>query len=253
MCLLLVAWRSSRFPLVIAANRDEYHERPTRGAHFWDDAPGVFAGRDLLHGGTWMGVHRNGRFSAVTNFREPSRNRSEVVSRGILVSDFLRAEVSPHDYLVDVARRSGDFDAFNLLAGDADSLGFLSSREIRPRLLAPGTYGVSNGDLDCPWPKVIHGKARMVKTLARGGAEVGAGLFDLLADRHVAPDEELPDTGIGIDWERRLAPAFVCTPEYGTRSSTVVIEDGSGSMRFVERTFDGAGDADGETVQMIKP
>ena len=250
MCLILIAWRNHpEHTLVLAANRDEFFDRPTQAARFWDDAPGILAGRDLQQGGTWLGIDRRGRFATVANFREPALRGTGSKSRGLLVSHYLQGTLPAAGYLAEVAGRIRHYDPFNLFAGDPDSLWYLSSRETAPRELSPGLYGISNGDLDCPWPKVNRGKTELQCLLdvasplppRERGDVLADSLFALLADRTVPDDTQLPDTGIGIERERKLAPIFVNVGDYGTRSSTMMHMPGDGTVEFEERSYDRRG------------
>jgi uncharacterized protein with NRDE domain len=236
MCLILIAHEAhSEFPLVIAANRDEYYERPTARAAFWEDHPHVLAGRDLECMGTWLGVTRSGRFAALTNFRDPSRRKTDAPSRGQLVSDFLVSDQTPREYLEEVGTRAQQYNGFSLLAGDVHSVFYFSSREAAVQKVAPGVHGLSNHLLDTPWPKVTRGK-RQLKAILEGEPNPET-LLDLLHDREPASGDELPDTGIGADLERVLSPALIVSPLYGTRASTAVLFGGDGSISFTERTI----------------
>jgi uncharacterized protein with NRDE domain len=244
MCLIVFAWRAdARRHLLLAGNRDELHARPSRAAGFWTDAPAVLAGRDLKGGGTWLGVTRDGRFAAVTNVRAPLAQRATARSRGELTASFLAGGASPEDYARSVFALRAAYNPFNLVIGDRAACWFVGSGEEAPRALAPGVYGLSNATLDSPWPKVLRAKARLTAAL-ESAAPVDAAL-DLLADRTGAPDEELPDTGVGIEWERALAPAFIAGEAYGTRASTC-LSIGADGIVFVERSFGPLGVASGE-------
>lgn len=250
MCLILLAHElHPRYRLVLAANRDEFHARPTEGARFWPDDPRVLAGRDLLRGGTWMGVTRSGRWAAVTNVREwPPRGRPEGPSRGHLVSDFLMGGESPAEYARAMEARGREFEAFNLLLGEAESLWYVSNRDPGgARSLPPGLYGVSNHLLDTPWPKVERGKRTLASLLEEEPLAPGR-LLDQLLDRTHAADAELPDTGVGRERERALSAAFIVSPGYGTRASTVLLIEQGGDVAFVERGFREGGEA-GEEVR----
>lgn len=246
MCLILVAWRiHPEHPLVVAANRDEFFARPTAAAARWDDAPQVIAGRDLEAGGTWLGVAAGGRFAAVTNVREPGRPAGER-SRGRLTADFLAGDAAAADYVaaIDGAAHSG----FNLLVGDGRELWYASNRIDAPRPLAPGIYGVSNHLLDTPWPKLATAKARFAEALPRLPAIES--FFALLADDELVADENLPATGVSLEWERRLSAIFVRSPEYGTRASTVLLSgNGEQAGLLVERSF-GPGPAPAGEVRL---
>ena len=248
MCLILIAHGAhSDFPLVIAANRDEYYQRPTARAAFWQDHPHILAGRDLECMGTWLGVTRKGRFAALTNFRDPRERKTDAPSRGRLVSDFLASDQGPREYLEQVASEAPRYNGFNLLAGDRDGVFYVSSRESTVDELSPGIHGLSNHLLDTPWPKVERGKQRLQAALA--GEPNTETLLDLLYDREPAPEGELPDTGIELELERVLSPALIVSPQYGTRASTAVLFGEDGSVSFAERTILPGGNA-GATVSL---
>lgn len=247
MCLILFAFRQhARYPLVLAANRDEYHARPSAPAAVWEDAPQVLGGRDLGAGGTWLGVTRQGRFAAVTNYREPVQTPGP--SRGRLVSDYLTGSDEPSEYLEGIAVQTTRYPGFNLLAGDEEELYYHSNRASVPRALGPGVYGLSNHLLDTPWPKVSSGRTAMERALDAPGEEaLVARLLHLLADDTQATDPQLPDTGIGRERERFLSPRFIRGNEYGTRCSTVLLLDASGGLLLHERRFDADGRVAGES------
>jgi uncharacterized protein with NRDE domain len=236
MCLILIAYGAHPdFPLVIAANRDEYYQRPTARAAYWPDHSHVLAGRDLECMGTWLGVTRAGRFAALTNFRDPRERKAEAPSRGHLVSDFLLSEQDPRAYLDSIKNAASHYNGFNLLAGDPGGIFCVSSRDSTVQELPPGIHGLSNHLLNTPWPKVVRGKQRLKKALELGpDAEA---LLDLLQDRAPASASELPDTGIGAEMERVLSPALIVSPQYGTRASTAVLFGSDGCVSFTERTI----------------
>ena len=236
MCLILIAHGAhSEFPLVIAANRDEYYRRPTARAAFWQDHPHILAGRDLECMGTWLGVTRRGRFAAITNFRDPRERKTDAPSRGQLVSDFLASDHEPREYLGNVAIEAPRYNGFNLLAGDIDGVFYFSSRTASVQQMSPGIHGLSNHLLDTPWPKVERGKRRLQAALE--GEFSAEALLDLLHDGEPATESELPDTGIGMELERVLSPALIVSPQYGTRASTAVLFGEDGSVSFTERTI----------------
>ena len=225
MCLIVFAWQVvPGIPLLAAANRDEFYERPTSPAAWWGDHPQVYAGRDLRSGGSWMGVTREGRFAAVTNIREPSEKRSDAPSRGAMVADYLSGIASPLQYVDDLASRAARYNGFNLIVGNREQMVWYSNGspddERNGKPLAPGVYGISNGALDTPWPKVVKTKAQFASLLCQGAPEDA--YFEMLSDTARAPDCRLPRTGVNMEWERVLSAVCIDSPEYGTRSSTVV-------------------------------
>lgn len=238
MCLIVFAWQViPGVPLVAAGNRDEFLSRPTASAAWWTDRPKVYAGRDLQDGGTWMGISRDGRFSAVTNVRDPSVKRPEAPSRGALVADFLAAASAPDDYVAALAPHAAEYNGFNLLVGDKDKLVWYSNAapqdERNGKPLAPGIYGLSNGSLDSPWPKVVRTKAQFASLICQGAPEDA--YFEMLTDTTRAPDCRLPKTGVSLEWERVLSAVCIQSPEYGTRTSTVARLFGDGSAALDER------------------
>lgn len=245
MCLVVVAFRvSNETPLIVAANRDEFHARPTSEAGWWPDDPDVVAGRDLQAGGTWLGVHRSGRFATVTNFRDAAPPASDFESRGRLVAEFLQGEATPTDYLDSIDADA--FAGFNLLLGDGKTLAYLSNRGGGQRTLPPGIYGLSNATLDTPWEKVERSKARLAELIAERCVD-DSSLLRLLDDREKGPAEEARDDHLPFATAHAITAPFIVTPEYGTRCSTVVRADQSGRWHFLERRFDAAGDATGES------
>lgn len=240
MCLLLIAWKAHpTCPLIVAANRDEFYRRPTLPIHRWDDGSGIVAGRDKTSGGTWMGVTALQRFAAVTNVRSGEPEGTPPRSRGALPTEFLASTASPRDYVRAVA--GDDFAGFNLLAADADELWWVSNRTERPATAVEhGIHGLSNAELDTPWPKVNTGTAGLAELIAADSGSRDAnldGYFDLLHSSDPAPRAELPDTGVGVRREKQLSPLFVRTLTYGTRASTVLRVRADGSFDLTERTF----------------
>lgn len=235
MCLILAAWGvHPHYPLVVAANRDEFFARPTARAEFWPHAD-ILAGRDLQAGGTWMGVSRGGRFAALTNYRDPARHRGDAASRGQLVADFLAGSGSVASYLDQLARTAGRYNDFNLLVGDGQDLACFSSVTGRSVVLEPGIYGLSNHLLDSPWPKVVAAKSALAAALNALPEE--RPFFELLRDDSIHPDGILPRTGVSQEWERLLSSAFVRAGNYGTRSSTLLLVAADGTLSFDERTW----------------
>ena len=241
MCLIVVAWRArADIPFVVAANRDEWRERPAEAARWWPEYPDLLAGRDLQAGGTWMGITRLGRFAAVTNFRDPSDKRSMARSRGGLVTEFLLGGQAPRAFLGAIASRAREYNGFNLIVGDGESLYYYGSREAEARAIEPGIHGLSNHLLDEPWPKVIRARSAMQEAL--GQPDPAPHLFEMLSDTEGAPDESLPSTGIGLELERQLASPLITGDEYGTRASTVlqIHSDGAAHLEERSRSEDGS-------------
>lgn len=243
MCLIVFAYNvHPSYRLILAANRDEFYERPSSSADFWKDHPQVLAGRDLKNGGTWLGVTRVGKLAAVTNYRDPSSLKSDAPSRGRLVSRYLTGKQNAENYLKKISEQTRQYNGFNLLAGDDNGLFVFSSRGRQKQKLKPGIYGLSNHLLDTPWPKIKKAKKMMKGAMDKKGTALEEDLFALLADRRVPPDEKLPSTGIGLEWERLLSPIFIESAIYGTRSSTILMIGKNRRIRFVEKVFDGRKD-----------
>ncbi|QVM96551.1 NRDE family protein [Pseudomonas sp. SORT22] len=248
MCLIVFAWRPGHAqPLIVAANRDEFYARPSRVLGAWEDAPGVYAGRDLEAGGTWLGVGPNGRFAALTNIRDPQQPQG-TRSRGELVAAFLRGELGVEAYLDQVASRSQQYSGFNLLVADSTQLGYLNARQATPQLLGAGVYGLSNAGLDTPWPKLVKARAGLQLQLADPQPQR---LLDLLGDNLPAADSELPETGVGLGTERLLSSVFIASQNYGTRASTVLIVEADGRRHLVERSFGPLGGHLGEVCLQV--
>jgi uncharacterized protein with NRDE domain len=238
MCLILFAHRAAPgYALVLAANRDEFFSRPSATADYWKHAPHVLAGRDLEKGGTWMGVTRQGRWAAVTNFRDGSRASIGSRSRGELVARYLLGASSAAAYAAAAATDGADFQGFNLLVGDRDGVYCVSNRGAQPQALEPGIYGLSNHLLNTPWPKVERGKRELQDVMEGDPADPAEPLLTLLADRRTADEEALPETGVGRDWEKLLSAAFIRAPGYGTRASSVLLIETGGEASFRERSF----------------
>lgn len=237
MCLILFAQDAHpEYPLVFAGNRDEFYERPSAPAAFWDDGPHVLGGRDLKAGGTWLGVTRHGHWATVTNVRDQMPHRDDAPSRGHLVAKYLTEEPAPETYLETVEAEADRYNGFNLLLGTPNDTFYFSNRDGTPHSVGAGVHGMSNAQLDDPWPKVERGIARLETVLKKDLTPDR--LLDILNDRQPAPDDQLPNTGVGADTERMLSPPFIETDEYGTRSSTVILMHRSGTVTFVERNFD---------------
>lgn len=248
MCLLLIALNAHPdYKVVIAGNRDEHYQRPTAPAAFWEEAPNLLAGKDLVAGGTWLGITRQGRFAGITNYRNPAWLKKNAPSRGKLTQDFLFSDDSPLDYILSRSPEMDRFNAFNLILGRPDAFYWYSNIAKDPLRLSPGIYGLSNHLLDTPWPKVVRTKKALEKLLGKGGPLAPEEIFLLLADRSIAEDRDLPDTGVGIEFERVLSAVLIRSPDYGTRSSTLLWIDTQDRVTFMERSFEQ--DADRFTTQ----
>ena len=239
MCLILLSYRQHpRYPFIFAANRDEFYERPSAPASLWEDAPEVLGGRDLKEGGTWLGITRKGRIAALTNYRDPASARPNALSRGWLVRDYLAGQKGAPDFLKNLKAKADCYNGFNLLLGEWPSLYYFShTGEVQE--MKPGLYGLSNRLLDTPWPKLEKGKAALKSLVENCEGPNPDEVFAVLADRLRFPDGLLPDTGVGLEWERILSAIFITSPTYGTRSSTVIMIDQKGHVTFIERVYNG--------------
>jgi len=262
MCLAIVALDTHpRYRVVIVANRDEFHARPAAPAHWWTS--GILAGQDLIGGGAWFGVTRSGRWALVTNYREGIPRDPDAPSRGRLVTAALLDPSPPLLCAAAIARDGARYHGFNLLVGqltpqreretreslpdDRSTAAYVSNRASGAIALDEGIHGLSNHLLETPWPKLVRSKARLAVALD-GQALDTAAAFALLADRQPADDATLPMTGVSRERERMLSSAFIVSPDYGTRCSTVFTLARDGSANFVERSFDAAGNMTGEAA-----
>jgi uncharacterized protein with NRDE domain len=243
MCLILFAFQAHPdYPLVVAANRDEAYSRPAAPAAFWSDHPDVHGGRDLEMGGTWMGLTRGGRFAAVTNFRDGFPKGTAPRSRGELVGDFLTGTVTGHMHTTTTAASGDDYAGFSLIAGNLQQLCYASNHGPHWNEIEPGVHGLSNHLLDTPWPKVVDGKRELAALLDGDARALPEKLLAMLADRAIAPENALPDTGVGVAREKQLGPKFIAVDDrYGTRASTVVLVHRNGEVLYRERSFGARG------------
>lgn len=260
MCLVALAWRTHpRWPLAIIANRDELHARPTAPAGFDPDAPGVYGGRDLVQGGGWLQLVRDGRLAAVTNVRAGPRAEAAPCSRGWLVRDFVRGDGDgANAYAAALAAHAREYGRFNLLLHEPGRLLFASNHPaFATRAVEPGLHAMSNGAFDAPWPKGVFATRALqawlespLATRDAPDAEAIEPLFTALRDTTRAPDASLPDTGVGLELERLLSPPFVLDPRYGTRCSSVVLV-GEDTLLFAERRYDAAGTAVDTSLEVL--
>ena len=227
------------YQLIVVANRDEFYERPTAAAHFWKDEPTILAGRDLAMMGTWLGVTRDGRFAALTNYRDSSLPETGQKSRGEIVSDFLAGKETPAEFIGRLTKNKDHYGGFNVIVCDGKTLLHYNNIMNELNEITPGTHSLSNHSLDTPWPKVVKGKERLAKYVRANQRQLEIeALFNIVSDRKRAADAELPLTGVSLEMERALSPLFIQIPNYGTRCSTVVLVDKAGQVSMIERTFE---------------
>ncbi|MBM7647799.1 uncharacterized protein with NRDE domain [Bacillus ectoiniformans] len=237
MCLINFQYQQhSTYKLVLAANRDEFFERPTEKAHFWDDHPNVLAGRDLRQMGTWLGITKDGRIAALTNYRDPSEETDGKESRGEIVRSFLTSLDSPKTFLEKLSSEKDKYAGFNLLVGNADDLWYYSNKSDQIEAVLSGTHSLSNAFLTTSWPKTDRGKTLLEQCLNDEEAGIDC-LFSLLQNDEQAPIESLPKTGVSLEWEKILSPIFINSEHYGTRASTVLIIDRENNVKFIERSY----------------
>jgi uncharacterized protein with NRDE domain len=239
MCLVVFAYNSHpNYKLIFAANRDEFYNRPTEQAEFWKDHPSLLAGKDLKAGGTWMGITKSGKFAAITNYRDVTNIKEDAPTRGKLVSNYLLGKLSAEKYYNSVKSDLLRYNGFNLILGDIKNLYYFSTHIEGLRKLVPGVYGLSNAVLDTPWPKVQESKNQLAKLMEQKELHAWE-LLNLLSDTREAREKDLPDTGVGLEWEKVLSSVFIQSPEYGTRCSTAIHIDNNNNVRFAEKTFYG--------------
>ena len=247
MCLLIFAHRvAARYPLLVAANRDEFHARPTSAAQFWEQYPHLLAGRDDEQGGTWMGTTTDGRFAAITNYRDPARTAPAPRSRGELPLSYLTGRDSPQHYLEQLQANAAQYAGFNLLLGDGKEMWYFSNSDLpgngAPQRLAPGVYGLSNARLDTPWPKVNLGKRKLHALLQQGHTPDHDNLLQLVNNRDQSSPGQLVRQGMGSEMDQLLSAQFILTGSYGTRSSTTMWYDDAGYCHWRELSFNASGE-----------
>lgn len=246
MCLVVLAWQQHpEFPLIVAGNRDEFHNRPTKEVHWWPDKPDIVGGRDLQAAGTWLALHRNGRFATVTNYRDAELPAAKFRSRGHLVTGFLESSDGALDYLNSI--EGAAYAGFNLLVCDGETLAWLSNRSDSARILPSGVYGLSNALLDSPWHKVVRGKAALERLIGQDRINETE-LLRLLDDRTKAPVSEVQTDRLPFATAHSISAPFIVLPDYGTRSSSVAVRSIDGSWKFHERRFDQNGESIGDTT-----
>lgn len=234
MCLTAFSWKQHPdYQLILLANRDEFYNRSTEVAHIWKGENQIVAGKDVQAGGTWMGINKHGKFAAITNYRDLSTIKPEAPSRGKLTLEFLEGDIAAREYIHQLTPEAGNYNGFNLLIGDRHELWYLSNVSGELRALQPGLYGLSNHLLDTPWPKVVKAK----NILSEFDHLSESQLLQAFGNRELAPDNDLPDTGVGQALERKLSAMFIHFEKYGTRCTTLLTIDYRGRVRFRERTF----------------
>lgn len=238
MCLIIFSWKNHpKYPLILAANRDEFYNRKTRPAQFWEEKPGILAGKDLEAGGTWMGISKTGRIAMITNYRDLSNIRPDAPSRGKLVLNYLTSEEKSKEYLTPFEKPGNPFNGYNLIVGNPEELFYQSNySEKGIEKIPTGVHGLSNALLNTPWPKLELGKKKLQNIIKADDIDPES-LFTMMYNDHCFPDKELPDTGIGIEKEKMLSSMFIKSPNYGSRCSTVLLIDLHGNAIFVERTY----------------
>jgi len=237
MCLILFAWDAHPdYKLIMATNRDEFYNRPSTKANFWENLPDMLAGRDLKAGGTWLGVNKKGKFAAVTNYRAPAQERHNARSRGELALNYLKGPQNPVGYLKGVTQNASAYNGFNLLVGNLNALFYFSNQTHEAQRLTPGIYGLSNALLNTPWPKVKKGKKLLEDLIFHNGWE-SQDLLEMLRDVEKPPVAELPKTGLSLKMEQSLSPMFIKMDGYGTVSSNVLLISHEGEVEFAERIY----------------
>lgn len=237
MCLINFHFQAHpTYKLIVVANRDEEYNRPTKFAHFWEDAS-ILGGRDLLQMGTWLGVTKTGKFAAITNYRDPKRAQGKK-SRGNIVRDFLIENIHPKKFIEKLSKTRTLYGGYNVLLGDSNELYHYNNVFNETNVITPGTHSLSNCTLNTPWPKVVKGATYLKEVIKKSTKTIDIEqLFQINTDEEIAPDDKLPNTGVGIELERLLSPLFIKMPNYGTRATTVVLFDKNNQVTFVERTY----------------
>nr|WP_136252327.1 NRDE family protein [Ningiella ruwaisensis] len=253
MCILFIAVdQHPDYPLIVAANRDEFHARPTQPSGFWEQYPQVLAGKDLQAGGSWMGVSRAGKLAALTNIRSSGKEREQAISRGELVMNYLIDDMSASDYHKVLSQSATQYNGYNLLFGELEHLQVYNNFEDSIYSLTKGIYGLSNANLNAPWPKLDLGRSELAKYCQQTDVFNVEHLFKLLSNNTKAQDEVLPQTGVPLEWERKLSSIFIESPDYGTRSSTVLLLDRYRQVFWQERSFNSSAQLTDQQTYLFK-
>jgi uncharacterized protein with NRDE domain len=242
MCLILFSFKTHpRYKLVLAANRDEFFERPTLLADFWESDSNILGGIDIISGGTWLGVSKTGRFAAITNYRNPLAQVTQPISRGKITRQFLQSELETEDFLAEISRGKDHYNGFNVLLSDTafETLHYYSNITNDPANVSQGMHGLSNALLDTSWPKVNHGISMLSQMIDESNFQL-EDIISIMTDKNIAPEDSLPKTGISLELERKLSPVFISMKGYGTRCSTVIRVDFDNNLEFLEVSYDEA-------------
>lgn len=246
MCIAYLSIRKHpEWPLFIAANRDEFHQRKALAAARWHSNPAIIAGIDREAGGTWLGINTNGRFALLTNYRDVNTIVPEAPSRGHLVSEFLQTNTPSVEYASNILSRAAQYNAFNLVVGNPQKSMYISNRshQIEPAELQPGSHVLSNHLMDTPWPKAERLRKALDSIELDFLPDQLPDIFDILRDNTRAADNDLPNTGLSLERERLLSSPFIVSPDYGTRCSTIIAVHKSGQALFSEMTYNPMGEA----------
>jgi uncharacterized protein with NRDE domain len=246
MCLIFLSFNQHPdYPLIIAANRDEFYDRPASSMGLWPEYPNILAGKDLTGGGTWLGVTKSGHFAMLTNYRDMANLKANAPTRGKLVLDYLAGEFDPSNYLLAIDASSSLYNGYNIILGTLNDPWYYSNQNHELFRLGTGLYGLSNALMDTKWPKVTVGKAKFKKIIEEETLDIEA-LFSFMYDKTLAPDNQLPDTGIGYEKEKLLSSMFIELPGYGTRNTTVLVKDKNDNVQIIERTYSHIDDSTSE-------
>jgi uncharacterized protein with NRDE domain len=238
MCLAVFAYRvHSKYPFIFATNRDEFYQRPAQPATFWYDHPTLLAGRDLQAGGTWMGITKENRFAALTNYRDLNNIIDDAPSRGDIVVDFLTSDLPTAEFLKALQKTAHKYNGFNLIAGTIDELWYYTNQKKSITKIEPGYYSLSNAFLNTEWPKTVQASKDFRLTVKNENSLDQKAIFDLLQNKTRYPDEQLPSTGLSKEMESVVSSIFITSENYGTRCSTLIFQDDTGSITFNEKTY----------------
>jgi uncharacterized protein with NRDE domain len=239
MCLIVLAYKyHPDYKLILAANRDEFYERPSEAAKFWKDKPSMLAGKDLKEGGTWCGITKDGRLAAITNYRNIKSIKNDAVSRGKIVTDYLTGSYSPEQFAEILTNSAEQYNGYSLVLGDeSTNLFFFSNQTKKLEKIQPGIHGLSNHLLDTPWFNVTRGKEHLKNAINKNENFVN-NIFEVLSDKTPAPDDNLPDTGLPKEIEKSISSIFVENKNYGTRSSTIILIDNEDNVTFIEKSLE---------------